>query len=365
MNSINCYLILLAVAASCLGGCASPNLTSSETLTETIPESLATSAVATPESETAMTEEAADAMAKAMGLDLEQHSFGDMPEIDNATIGQVSYQQEVDPAAEVQVASQPKSPQGFEQGFGGGDQVGSGFSDSRGQPGFGGQGRHQPGNFGFPGQRQHGRFPQPGAPPMNVNANLFIPGYGASVAGQGFSQATVVQHAVPNQMPLQQPMGGVEMEQPPAPSMPFPDTRGPGVQVEIPNYNGYAPGAVNLRGDQLRHPQVTANEVSLQLRQINGQLQSEIYELKEKLNALQEKYDAEHQLRLETDQKLSDANQLNAELKRMAAQLSAQNERLAREKADIKRRADDALRQIETKLDSAIMSSISKTIKNN
>jgi hypothetical protein len=359
MTKINFVVPLLALGVCWVCGCATTPLGVSNQSLETIPETMATSVEAFPDQDPPLTPEAHQALADAAGLEsLSQSSFGEAPVPDAAT--QVAYQEEIAPTQpNAQVANrQIQGPGGQRR-----DGATSGFPDQGGQSGFGPQGRPQPGRPGFGGHHRPGH-PGGFGTPARLNANVFVPGVAPLIAGQGSSQATVVLPSTsPPGMPMQPTLGVPPMAQDPPPIIPPNDPRGRITQVPVSNYNSYSPGAVSIYGDQVRQPQMTANEVTLQLQDINQQLHSEIHTLQEELAALQKKYDAEHELRIETDKKLASANQLNSELKRMAAQLGAQNERLAREKADIKRRADDALRQIESNLDSVIMNSLSKSIK--
>ena len=240
--------------------------------------------------------------------------------------------------------------------------------------------RLQGNGMGLPGQSPRGQYEQvPGmrgpsrnglSGPLVVprvvigDTNRIGPGVGAfsPQSGATYSQMTPPatgfdpNTAQPSTAPFvqgvtpvrQQPSDAdLVMRVPPAPGSPL---------------ESHVPGKVHMYGDELRAPGTTATDAAIFAYEKIDLLRHELATLKQKMKQLEDVHEAERKAHADTRKKLDGAQQMNSEYKQLVAQSGVEIEQLKREKEEIKQRADRALRDIEARLETMLMSTISNTV---
>lgn len=117
---------------------------------------------------------------------------------------------------------------------------------------------------------------------------------------------------------------------------------------------------IGLRGSMLRQLDKTANEIALELTMQNELQREQLKQLNQNLKDLQQNLKDQKSITDKTKEQLTESKRLNASLRQDKAKLMVQIEGLENEKETIQKNSDAALRDIESQLDSMLMSTMSK-----
>lgn len=122
---------------------------------------------------------------------------------------------------------------------------------------------------------------------------------------------------------------------------------------------------VNVVGSEFRSPQPTATEIMILLKDENKKLREKIAAMDGDIRGLKDIIKTERVAREHVDGELKVSQSQNQKLLEMVAKLQVQVENLNAEKITIKQQADEALKQIETNLDTVLLNSMSKAPQRN
>lgn len=121
-------------------------------------------------------------------------------------------------------------------------------------------------------------------------------------------------------------------------------------------------GIVNVVGAEFRSRNPTATEIMILMKSENQMLRNKIVGLNSNVQKQQQIIAQERAARESVEAELVGSNNQNRELREMIAKLQVEVEQLQLDKQAVEQRADRALREIESALDSTLINSVIKTM---
>lgn len=130
----------------------------------------------------------------------------------------------------------------------------------------------------------------------------------------------------------------------------------------VPHHAVGRSGIVNVVGAEFRQRNPTATEIMISMKSENQMLRRKITELNLNVQRQQQIIAQERGVRESVEAELVASKNQNRELREMIAKLQVELEQLQLDKQAVEQRADRALREIESALDSTLINSVIKTM---
>lgn len=123
---------------------------------------------------------------------------------------------------------------------------------------------------------------------------------------------------------------------------------------------GHLSEGFGLRGSMLRQMDMTANEIAIDLRMQNETLREQHKKISQNIKDMEKQLEDQQLTNKKTKQLLLESKRLNVSLRDDIARLRVHVEDLENEKEVIQKNADKALQEIESQLDTMLISTMSK-----
>ncbi len=210
------------------------------------------------------------------------------------------------------------------------------------------------------------RFMRYAPPPVAVENGQPMNPYPAQVQNEWADQAA------PAMAPGEMEYLPAPTMMPPQQAMPYPnqgqmdpllyvDSLRPSSNAVMGSGSGHLADGIGLRGSVLRQTDQTATEIAIDLDMQNQTLREQHKKISQNIRDLEKELEDQQLTNKKTQQQLLESNRRNTSLQEEIARLRVQVQDLEREKETIQKNADMALREIESQLDTMLLSTMSKS----